>query len=153
MRSQFEFKSSNLIIGAIILIGIFLFTSVVFSLIFRILTYLTPVLLIAALILDHKTVTGYVKWVIGLFKKETLWGVGATLLTIVGYPIVAGYLFGKAFLNYRYKKEVKAAEDAAEEKKIGEYIEFEDLPEEKVELPPLKEKKKQNTYDDFFDKD
>jgi len=67
--------------------------------IFTILSYLTPVLLIATLIIDHNIIINYGKWIGGLLKNNLPYGIGAILFTIVASPVVAVYLFGKAMLK------------------------------------------------------
>ena len=112
-------------------------------------------MIVAALIIDHKVVLGYVKWVIGLLRENLLLGIGATVLSIVGFPVLSAFLLGKALL----KKQVKKAQEEAEAPHKGEYIEFEELDSEPLELPPIeKAEKKQerkakqdNQYDEFFE--
>ncbi|MCB0596188.1 MAG: hypothetical protein H6557_16675 [Lewinellaceae bacterium] len=143
-------------ITGILLVVLFLVTLYFIArAIFTILYYLAPIMIVAALIIDHKVVLGYVKWVIGLLRENLLLGIGATVLSIVGFPVLSAFLLGKALL----KKQVKKAQEEAEAPHKGEYIEFEELDSEPLELPPIeKAEKKQerkakqdNQYDEFFE--
>ena len=89
--------------------------------------------------------------------KNVLLGVGLSLLTIVAFPVVSLFLFGKAML----KKKVKEMTQQFEQKTQGEYTEYEEVKTEDadwVELPPppVREKPKQmrggkNEYEDLFE--
>jgi uncharacterized membrane protein len=149
MRKNFEFKTSNAVIGLLIFVGVFAGMYFIAINIFRLLAWISPVLFVAALILDYKTVLNYGKWVIGLYKNNLAYGIIVTLLSIVGYPLVFTYLFFKSLMSYRYKQVVKEKE----KQQPGEYIEFEEVEEKNFELPPIKEKEKQNKgneYDQLF---
>lgn len=165
-------KSSNplgnlgyIAMGILALVALFYAAKLAFSLIYMI----APVLFIITLIMDYKVVTGYGKWIINLFKANPLYGIGASVLTAVAYPVVAIALFLKAMLN----KKVKEVKQQFDQKKNGEYVEYEELPtskpvrkkkveeeiipEEKlIELPPIKTKQAQtrsnnkNEYEDLF---
>ncbi len=75
-------------------------------------------------------------------------GVGATLLTIVGFPVVCLLLFGRAMLQ----RKVQQLENTMVEKQEGTYTEFEIVEEEEVtplELPPLKRKVPREDFSDY----
>lgn len=129
--------------------------------IFRLLWLVAPILLIAALIVDYKTVLGYIKWIGNLLKKNTATGVVALILSALGFPLVSGFLLMKGL----FKKKVKEATQAREVAIKGEFVEYEEIvDDESLELPPLeikqpkqKQQQKQtppkgnNEYDHFFD--
>lgn len=162
---RFEYRSTDksplsgilgLVILALVLVGLFMLA----RFIFRILAFLAPALIIVALILDYKTVLGYGKWLINLVKQNPLMGILAIVLTILGFPLVSAFLAGKAYLSRNMKK----AEKEQEAQKPGEYIDFEEIEEEPLELPKLseikreeKEKKsskrggEEDKYDSLFD--
>jgi hypothetical protein len=146
MQSQREFQMRGntwtaMIVLILLLVGLFFLARGVFWL----LSMLAPVLLIAALIIDYKVAVGYVKWLIRLVKQNWVFGLGAVLLTVIGYPVVFAFLFGKALLNRRIQQ---AQEEALE----GDYIDFEEVSKEgRVELPPLREKEKRTDYDNLFE--
>ena len=159
-------KSSNplgnfkyIAFGIIALIVLFYAAKIAFNIIY----WIAPILLIATLFIDHKVFINYGKWIVNLFKSNPLYGIGAGVLTAVAYPVVSIALFLKALLN----KKIKEVKSQFEEKREGEYVEYEEVPsepiakqrpqrtEERIELPPIKEKIKQtksskNEYEDLF---
>ncbi len=145
--------------GIIALIVLFYAAKIAFNIIY----WIAPILLIATLVIDHKVFISYGKWILNLFKANPLYGIGAGVLTAVAYPVVSIALFLKALLN----KKLKEVKGQFEKKKEAEYVEYEELPtepvakqrpqkaEERIELPPIKEKIKQtksskNEYEDLF---
>ena len=128
--------------------------------IFAILSYLTPVLLIATLIIDHNVIVNYAKWIGGLLKNNLLYGIGAIIFTLVASPIVAVYLFGKAML----KRQIRKMQTVAEEQQRGKPTDYEEVAEEvefelqdEDEIIPLEIPKttrrlreERNSYDDLF---
>jgi len=163
MRYQYRFNSSannnnpfstliGVVLGILFLLGLFFIARFIFTILY----YLSPLMIIAALIIDHKSVIGYGKWLLRLTKDNTLLGVGAILLTVLGFPLVALFLLGKALLS----KRVKEVREEAEQQREGEYIEYEELDSEPMDLPRIdqwekqaepKKRKERNDYDDFFD--
>jgi len=132
--------------------------------IFTILSWLMPVLFIATLIIDHKVVINYGKWIGGLLKNNLPYGIGAVLFTFFASPVVAMYLFGKAML----KRQVRKMTDTVEERERGTTTEYEEVVEEEdfefdlkdeeeiipLEIPKTNRRIKQqdrNSYDDLFD--
>lgn len=130
MQNQKEFQIKGNTWGAIallviVLIGIFFIARGIFWL----LSILAPILLIAAVIIDHKVVLNYVKWLVDMLKRNVLVGLAAVALSVIGYPIVFAFLLGRAIMNKRIK-DVEKQERAFRE---GELVDFEELP--RVELP------------------
>jgi len=127
-----------------------------------ILSWLMPVLFIATLIIDHKVVVNYGKWIGGLLKNNLPYGIGAVLFTLFASPVVAVYLFGKAML----KRQVRKMQTTVEEKQRGQTTDYEevveddfefDLKEEEeiipLEIPKTTRRLRQedkNSYDDLF---
>lgn len=150
---QFEKRSSgtNAIVGVIFLVAVLFLLFWLAKSIFTILAWIAPALLIAAVIIDYQSVLGYGKWLLHNLRHRTLNGIIYTLLTIVGFPVVSFFLFGKALL----KKKMKTLEKAHEQKREGIYTEYEIMEENTptLELPPLKKQKKQadNDYEQLFD--
>jgi len=159
MQYHKSFQTSNnnpfssiigVVLGVLFLLGLFF----VARFIFTILYYLSPVMLIAALILDYKSVTGYGKWLVSKVKTNPLLGIGGIVLTVLAFPLVCLFLLGKAL----FKKKVREVEQEAEKQREGEYIEFEELDSEPIDLKRLEdqvrgqqEAQKRSNYDDFFD--
>jgi len=133
-----------------VLIGVFALVALYFiaRFIFRILYFLAPLFLIAALILDYKVVVNYGKWLVKLFKQNLIVGIGASLLTVFGFPLVSAYLAGRAFFNYR----IKQVEKIHQQETDGEIVDFEELNSEPLTLPELeKEKSKNEDYNEYED--
>ena len=124
--------------------------------IFNILYYLSPILLIATLIVDYKVVLGYVQWLIGLVKQSPLMGIGAIVLSALGFPVLTAFLLGKAL----FKKRIKQAQAEVRRTREGEFVEYEELEEEIQQDEPIKlpeaeelqprQKRDPNQYDNFF---
>lgn len=118
--------------------------------IFQILYYLSPVLLIAALVINYRVVLDYIKWVGSLYRQHIGLGIGATLLSIFGFPIVSVFLFGKAL----FQRKLKQAEEAYERENLGELADYEELDSSPLELPELEKKREQpksdNEYENLF---
>ena len=142
-----------LLIGIVVLFVLFTVARFVFSLLY----YLAPILLIITLFLDYKVVVNYGKWIWNMMGRNVLLGVGLAILTLVGFPVVSLFLFGKAM----FKKKVKEMTQQFEEKTQGEFVEYEEVAPEEEELvelppPPVRKKTKQtrdgrNEYEDLFD--
>lgn len=123
--------------------------------IFKLLSIAAPFLLIAALVINHNVVINYGKWLFNLLKTKPLMGIGGILLSVFGFPIIAGFLFGKALL---YRK-VDKMKTEFETKKYGDFVDYEEVddePEIRLELPEFekpepKPKKNNNDYDQYFD--
>lgn len=135
-----------------ILMGVFFLVTLFFvaRFIFRILYFLSPIFLIAALVIDHKVVLNYGKWLIKLVKQNAVMGIGAILMSVFGFPLVSVYLLGRALFN----KRIKEAEQAFEVQTKGEVVEFEELDSEPLKLRELEEetpkRKADNEYEDLF---
>ena len=156
-RKEINFNNNNPFssLTGIVLVVLFLVALYFIArAIFTILYYLSPIMIVAALIVDHKVVIGYLKWMVGLLRDNLLLGIGAIVLSVLGFPVLSAFLLSKAL----FKRQVKKVQDEAQAPREGEYIEFEELDSEPLELPPIeKEEKKQepprqdNRYDEFFE--
>lgn len=148
-----------LIFGVLFLVGMFYLARFVFNILY----YLSPVLLIITLFIDHKVVVNYGKWIMQMMGKNPLLGVALTLMTIVAFPVVSLFLFGKAMLKKKVKEMTSqfGEQMQTEEAEYTDYTEYEEVTpvdEPLVELPPppIREKPKQrrsgrNEYEDLFD--
>ena len=154
---EFSFGGKNNPLGSFgAIIGIIAVMLLLFFIVkglFMILSFVAPVLLILALFFDYTVVTDYFKFIGKLFKEKPLFGVLASILTVVGYPVVSGFLFFKAFARKSLKSAVKKAEEAQRPK----YSEYEEVKEEedfltlpRVEKESVKAKKNDNDYEDLF---
>lgn len=158
MQYYKSFNSSNnpfssiigVTLGILFLLGLFFIARFIFTILY----YLSPIMIVAALIVDYRTVVGYGKWLVAQVKRKPLLGIGAILLTVLAFPLVSLFLLGKALL----KKKVREVEEEARQQRQGEYIEYEELDSESIDLDRLQERRKEepeprrrSNYDDFFD--
>ncbi|MCB0580355.1 MAG: hypothetical protein KDD10_13720 [Phaeodactylibacter sp.] len=157
-RKEFNFNNNNPFssITGILLVVLFLVALYFIArAIFTILYYLSPIMIVAALIIDYKVVLGYAKWLGGLLKDNLLLGIGAIVLSVLGFPVLSAFLLGKAL----FRRQVKKAREEPESGQIGEFIEYEELDDEHLELPriekeerkPDRPRKTDNRYDEFFE--
>lgn len=149
-------------IVAIVLV-LFLITQLV-KILWWLAAALMPILLIATLIINRNVVFDFVKSIGNLYKTSILTGIIVTVLTVVAFPFVTLFLFGKAMLFRKIDKFKKEAE-AENENKFGEYIQYEEvdsftklLNEQKkqeqkirIEIDPPKEDKTNNPYDKLWE--
>lgn len=138
IRSSYQFGGNNqspfkgivgILVGILFLVALFSFVKILFN----ILWYVLPVMIIATAIIDHKVILNYFGWVGKLFKSNPLAGILVSVLTIIGAPVVGLFLLGKALL----RKKIKDVKTEAERRQQGEFVEYEELDEETMILPPL----------------
>ena len=114
---------------------------------------MAPFLLIGALFLNRQVVFNYGKWITRMLRTNPLVGIGSILLTIFAFPVIAAFLFGKAYL---YRK-VDQLRETAEIEREGEYVPYEEVvPDDTLELPPIEiqePRPRQNEYDQLFEED
>ena len=159
MQYYKSFQTSNnnpfisifgIVLGILFMLGLFYIARFIFTILF----YLSPLMLIAALVLDYKTVINYGKWLVAQAKSNPLLGAGGILVTLLAFPLVTLFLLGKAL----FKKKVRDVEQEVERQQAGEYVEFEELSSDTIDLKQLEEqvRNRQDTqnkrdYDSFFD--
>ncbi len=137
----------GVILMVVMLVGLFMLARFVF----RMLYFLSPLMIIATAIIDHRVIVNYAKWLIDLLRRNALVGVGAILLSIVGFPVLSAGLLLRALFN----RKVRQMEQAQRQQEADEYVDFEELVDDKpIELPPLekqnKTKPQEPRYDQFF---
>ncbi len=89
----------------VILLGVVLLITVVYLVakaIFKLLYFVAPVLFIGALLINYKVVWGYGKWLVSTFKRNIVFGLLATLFTVIGSPFVSLFLFLRALTSRGY---------------------------------------------------
>ena len=135
------------LVGILILVMIFVAIFFIARGIFTLLSWAAPVLLILSLIIDYTVTLDFIKFLGRLFKNNWLTGILAVLLTIVGFPIVAGFLFFRSLVK---KKITGMMKNESEKEVFTDYEEVED--EDFLELPELEKPKQDpdNEYDDLF---
>ena len=150
-KSSTSFTGS--LLGIVMIVGVAMVAWFMISGIFKILTWVAPILLIATLVLKWTVVVDYGKFILSTFKdspgKGLLYGIG----TFLGFPLVVAYLFFKALtlsqVEKRFgKKETKYAEfEEVEEQEVDDE-DFLDLPDiEQAE--PIK-RSSSNEYEDLL---
>ena len=154
-QPQFEIKppsTLSIILGLLVLV-LFLFGLIkLASWGYSLLYYASPILLIATLIINHKVVLNYSSWLGKTFRSQPLLGIGMAIFTVVAFPLVALGLFVRAFLPWRLRKVMQQQQYQNEvHPEIGEYVAYEEVEEEKVELPKRRLKEKSNEYEQLFD--
>lgn len=115
----------SLIVGVLILVGIFFLFAWIAKGVFELLAYLAPVMLIATAIIRYQVIVQFVKWIWNTLRKEPLMGILYILLTVVGFPIVLAYLLFKAIASRKLEK-IKNEFERREEVKYTEYEVIED---------------------------
>ncbi len=112
--------------------------------IFQILSLAAPVLFIAALLIDYKVVARYGKWLMTTFKHNPIFGILAGVLSFIGFPVVALILLIRALSS-------RGLTNTANLKK-GEYIEYEEVNEDFLDISEITEhnKKMDNDYNDVL---
>lgn len=144
------------IFGIIVAIAAFYLLFKLAGFVFSILWSLAPVIFLASLIVDHKVFTGYANTVYDLFKRNWMVGLGAGVLSVVLFPLLAVYLLGMAL----FKRKVKKAQEEMDTRRNGELIDYEELDSDIIEmdLPPSetppepirRQPPRTNEYDDLF---
>lgn len=148
VQKEVRFSYINVIFGVVFLVFAFMAVFWLAKGIFTILAWLAPILLIATLIIDYRIILNYGKWILHQLKTNTLVGVGMSLLTVVGFPVVSFFLFGKALL----KRKLKSLESSYREERTESYSDYEIVEEDistRLELPPLERRRAKTASDDY----
>ncbi len=150
---------TNIIVGVLGLILILAGLYYITRLVMWILGLLTPLFLIGALIIDYRVFINYGKMIARWMKKNPIVGIVAIIFSIVGIPLLAPFLFGKAWFNRKVRKMTENMTNQRE----GQFIEYEEVPEEQEPLPELdihndprpnpldKSTKPKGDYDELFE--
>ncbi|MFQ5447833.1 MAG: hypothetical protein ACE5FF_12970 [Saprospiraceae bacterium] len=150
-RKTAQFRIDS-IAGMLLMVAFFIGIFFLLRGLFWVLSWVAPVLLLAAFIIDRSVVINYGKWLIKTVKNNPLLGIAAIVLTAIGYTVVFPFLFVKAV----FKKKIKSAAQQYEREQQGEFVDFEELDsassqENPIELPPLEKKEQRGEYDQLFD--
>ena len=133
---QFGGSSNNPLKGLMgIAVAIFFFIALFWFMqfLFNLLWMALPVIIIATVIIDYKVILNYFSWVGRLFRSNWLAGLLVGVLTMVGAPIVASFLLGKALL----KKKVNKIHDEIKRREEDEFVNYEEIESETLELPQI----------------
>lgn len=129
------------VIGVVAIILIFVVISKIIKLLWWIVGAAMPILLILTFIIDRSVIVNYINRIRKLFKTNRNIGIVVSILSVLGFPFVVLFLFLQALsIRNAKKQETQAFKSSAAPK--GEYIEFEELDSQKLDLNnPPKEKK------------
>src|SRR5262245_46908387 len=78
----------NGILGFIFFVGSLVLLFFIARGIFKILTIASPALIIMALLINYRTVLGYLRFMINLLRRNPFGGIIAIILSIIGFPIL-----------------------------------------------------------------
>jgi hypothetical protein len=131
----------NAIIGVAVIVVFMVGLFMLARFVFRILAFLSPIMLIAALVIDYTVVTDYFKWIRNTFRRDAIAGVIIGILSVIGFPVLSGYFLARALL----KKQVKKAKAEYERKRDGDLVEYEEL---QTDFPPRARKEPRPINDD-----
>jgi len=125
--------------------------------VFWLLSWVAPILLLATIVIDYKVIVDYGKFLLKLLKENPIVGIIGAILTVVGFPVVSGFLFLKAIA----RKSIKAKMGQFKQEKEEEFVEFEEVVDEEdfLELPEMQKASRSkpkgdpasNEYEDLFD--
>lgn len=140
----------GLLFFVFVLVGLFYLAKGIFTLLY----WASPLLIIGALLMNYRTVVGFLKFLWSLIRRNPLGGILLTILAAVAFPVTCGFLFVKSIFD----RKVRRVQNEMREHREGELIDYEVIEEEEgkildLDTPPPSEQKDRNTYDDFFDQD
>jgi len=155
-RSDFNISPMRTIIGLIFMILILygLYSLAVF--IFKMLMYLSPVLLIATAVIDYSVITGFFNWLGRVYKSNSTTGIILMLLSAVAFPITSLFLFSRAMFRRKINQLNSRMKEEYERRERGTYTDFEEIDEQPLELPKRTKVKpppaeEYTDYEDLFD--
>ena len=137
-RNPFNNRRNNpagfitaVVIGLTVLVVLFFLARFIFNILY----YLSPLFLIATLFFDRTVIVNYLKWIRNLYRKDLVIGVGATILSVFGFPILSTFLLGKAL----FKRQVREVAKRSQTFREGKLIDYEVIDEEPLDLSRLEE--------------
>lgn len=150
MSQGFNIKFNG-IVGFAVMVMIFIALFFLAKGLFTVLSWIAPVLIAGALIINYKTVLNFIKFMWALLKRNPLGGILGIVLSVIGFPILSGVLFGKAILD----RKVKSLSESFQAKKDGEFVEFEEIirddEDTELRLPRMERSSKSNTDNEYKD--
>lgn len=128
----------NAIVGILLMIAFLVGMYYIARLIFKILLFLSPFMLVATLIIDRSVVVGYAQWLAGMTRRNPAIGIIGIVLSIVGFPVVSAFLLARALLN----KKIKDVQQKEKTRREGQFIDYEELDSEPLVPSQFAEKQK-----------
>lgn len=105
---------------------------------FWILNVVAPLLLIVTLVLDHKVVVDYFKMLWRMILNTPIIGILAAVLSVVAFPVVIFFLFGRAWFGYYIRKKQKDMNDTfqqhfqQQQAKEEEFVPYEEIKDQQL---------------------
>lgn len=127
--------------GFLVAVGFFILLFFMMRGIFTILAWAAPFLLIAALLINYRTIINFGKWLYRLITRNPIVGIVAVILCVFGFPVVAGFLFGKSLLD----RKVRSLLD--ERNPQDEFVDYEEISNESLELKQLERREARERND------
>lgn len=115
----------NLIVGLVILFVILFGLFRLAAFVYRILAAISPILLIAAAIINYRVIVAYVKRLGALFKQNNVLGIAAVVISIVGFPVLAAYFLYAALASKNQQQQKSRNQNY--EPDAGEWINYEEI--------------------------
>jgi len=116
----------GLVIGVVLIFVLINLVGFVVSLMYK----FSWIILIASLVIDHTVFLGYAKSIGRLFQRNKVMGIAAGVLSVALYPFVFLYMLGMAL----FKRKIKEKVAEADVRHNGEWADYEELPEEPMDL-------------------
>jgi len=127
-----------------LVVGVFFIFYIIKKLVFDVLAFLAPILLIAALIMNYRVVQGYIMWLWNNIRTNTVFGLIVTALSIVFFPVVSAYL---AFRAYH----LRGASFPKNEPNDGEYIKYQEIKKDDFLDISREKQKRKDLSEDYSD--
>jgi hypothetical protein len=123
--------------------------------VFLVLSWIAPILFLAALIINYRVPMFYGKMLMDLLKNNLLAGIIVIGLSAMFFPIVSAALLALTILNRKVVKKFGSLQNEVEKFKNQYSNRTEDVTYEDIETKPkviLGRDDKSNPYDKFFNK-
>ena len=124
-------------IGFFVAVGFFILLYFMMRGIFTILAWAAPFLLIAAVLINYKTIINFGKWLYRLIRGNPIVGIVAVVLCVFGFPVVSGFLFGKSLLDRKMRLLLE------EQEPRDEFIDYEEISNDPLKLKQLERREDQ----------
>jgi len=146
---MYRYRSgSSSLAGTLISLIVFAAILVILYYLFRMFYWLAalamPVLLIATLLINYRVVTRFFLMLWSLIKVRPVLGVLASVFTVLLFPVVVVILFVQAL----FLRKVARVQQRAEEKRYGEWAEFEVIEEHEPQKNAIQKKENIRLFND-----
>jgi hypothetical protein len=109
--------------------------------VFKLLSFIAPVILLAAIIVNYRVVLGYGRWLLDSLKRNPFFGIVAILFTFFAFPLVSIFLLIRALSSKGVISKERRSFDKYEEVD-DDFMDLSDLKKQKTKLD--------NDYNDVF---